>query len=685
MIKQRKVIVRYLLVFGLFLISFVLGGTRAQAADNSLVYTGSQPNTNIPTYNHVSHEFYFSVTGKDGKTVRSNYATMPGSTDRNGSVVDSSNFQGLVEHFKVTNTSNKTYTVNEIITLPRYYVKTSNVVYAGSEAPKIETDYRDSTQPASKMDIQYMYLNGNTSDLQDLNEYRVIGTLAPGDSVEVNTPLKVLPRSNNSIDNIQVGNFSYGIPWNSDYDGATELGLNLRFGKYVSPLDYWDTNNKNVFIAATNNDQGSAVLAKDVQDLMPPISSNLDAFTYQNLNGESLPVGSPVYTGSSVTIHLTKLKGLDGQTSLADELHDEGYAFNILDNGTEQPTYTFTMGTGGVIYGDNNGSSIVMNETKYNGRTLGDAYLAIHKLISAKDETYPVSSKATWDQGAYQDVQFYDKNGQAITKPANASYTVQKVAANGTATKVANNEVDLTKDGVYQVTYVYPVTNSVTVKKTITVTVGKGNPTPTPVVPDNDQHPAATPTGSITSTTPKTSASNNGDLTSHSTTSKSAVPSNAAKKGTAVYATKKIYLYRQATFKKSQRIAVYPKAKRINRPMFVVTNNAYSKAGRLRYQVRDVNHHSKTAGKTGYITADRAFVVPVYYASMPKDKQVTVIAKNGANAYRNVNLTKKVKHYKKGAHLKVKKIVKHNLTSRYVLSNGDYLTGNKKLVIQGTN
>ncbi|GHP13585.1 hypothetical protein YK48G_10100 [Lentilactobacillus fungorum] len=35
--------------------------------------------------------------------------------------------------------------------------------------------------------------------------------------------------------------------------------------------------------------------------------------------------------------------------------------------------------------------------------------------------------------------------------------------------------------------------------------------------------------------------------------------------------------------------------------------------------------------------------------------------------------------------VKVKKIVKHNLTSRYVLSSGDYLTGNKKLAIQGTN
>ncbi|KRL20316.1 DUF5776 domain-containing protein [Lentilactobacillus kisonensis] len=171
---------------------------------------------------------------------------------------------------------------------------------------------------------------------------------------------------------------------------------------------------------------------------------------------------------------------------------------------------------------------------------------------------------------------------------------------------------------------------------------------------------------------------------STSTTKQSAkLPNYAAKEGAAVYAAKHIYLYKNATFKKSQRIVSYPKTKRVNRPMFVVTDYARSNGGALRYKVRDVNHKSKTAGKTGYITANRKFVVRVYYASMPKDKSITVIAKKGVNAYQNANLTKKAKNYKKGTHLKVKKIVRHNLTSRYQLSNGDYITGNKKLVIQG--
>lgn len=117
--------------------------------------------------------------------------------------------------------------------------------------------------------------------------------------------------------------------------------------------------------------------------------------------------------------------------------------------------------------------------------------------------------------------------------------------------------------------------------------------------------------------------------------------------------------------------------------MFVVTGYTRSNGGALRYKVRDVNHHSKTAGKRGYITANRKYVVRVYYQSVPKNKLITVINPKGVHAYKNRNLTNRVKHYKKGSHLRVKKIVKWNLTTRYVLTNGHYITANKKLVIQG--
>lgn len=204
------------------------------------------------------------------------------------------------------------------------------------------------------------------------------------------------------------------------------------------------------------------------------------------------------------------------------------------------------------------------------------------------------------------------------------------------------------------------------------------------------------PTNNGSNTTPTSSSSSSSATTSSSRSSTTAPTTEPvtpttiesgnkgiAAKGAAVYATKGIYLYKNANFNKNQRIAKYPKAKRVNRPMFVVTGYAYTKNGTLRYKVRDVNHGTKTANKRGYITANKKYVVNVYYSSMPKNKKTTVIATKGANAYKRVNLTSKVKHYKKGVRLTVKKIVKHNLTTRYQLSNGNYITANKKFIIQG--
>jgi len=154
-----------------------------------------------------------------------------------------------------------------------------------------------------------------------------------------------------------------------------------------------------------------------------------------------------------------------------------------------------------------------------------------------------------------------------------------------------------------------------------------------------------------------------------------------APKGTVIYATKKIGLYKQATFSKKSRQQWYQRKSRMNRPMFVVTGYAKSKNGVKRYKVRDVNHHSKTVGKTGYVTANAKYTVPVYYAT--KHNKITVINPKGINAYTKKTLTGKKTHYRQGQVLKVKKIVSHNLTTRFVLSNGRYITANKQLVQAG--
>ncbi|MCT4487274.1 DUF5776 domain-containing protein [Levilactobacillus parabrevis] len=155
----------------------------------------------------------------------------------------------------------------------------------------------------------------------------------------------------------------------------------------------------------------------------------------------------------------------------------------------------------------------------------------------------------------------------------------------------------------------------------------------------------------------------------------------AVPEGTVIYATKNIGLYRQATFTKQARKQWYQRKSRLNRPMFVVTGYAESKNGVARYKVKDVNHHSKTAGKTGYVTTNGKYTTPVYYGA--KHKQVTVINPRGINAYSKKNLTGKVAHYRQGQVLTVKRVVEHNLTTRFVLSNGRYVTANKTLVQAG--
>ncbi|MFC6275832.1 DUF5776 domain-containing protein [Levilactobacillus tangyuanensis] len=154
-----------------------------------------------------------------------------------------------------------------------------------------------------------------------------------------------------------------------------------------------------------------------------------------------------------------------------------------------------------------------------------------------------------------------------------------------------------------------------------------------------------------------------------------------APKGSVVYATKTIGLYKKADFTKKTRKQLYHQKARTNRPMFVVTGYASAKNGAGRYKVKDVNHHSKTAGKTGYVTANANYTVPVYYQG--KQSKITVINPNGINAYSKKTLKNKKAHYKQGQVLKVKKIVSSRLTTRFVLSNGRYITANKQLVQAG--
>ncbi|NLR08445.1 MULTISPECIES: DUF5776 domain-containing protein [Lactobacillaceae] len=183
---------------------------------------------------------------------------------------------------------------------------------------------------------------------------------------------------------------------------------------------------------------------------------------------------------------------------------------------------------------------------------------------------------------------------------------------------------------------------------------------------------------SSTTETPGKETSQSDESSHDSVNSSSEADQIVAPKGSVVYAVKPIYLYDRPTFKRAERQAKYVKQPRINRPMFVVTGYAKSVNGHARYLVKDVNHHSKTAGKTGYITANTKYTVPVYYQK--KAAKITVINPAGVNAYRQVGLKKRATHYRQGTTLKVTGLKHYHLTTRFKLSNGTYVTANRKLV-----
>ncbi len=205
-------------------------------------------------------------------------------------------------------------------------------------------------------------------------------------------------------------------------------------------------------------------------------------------------------------------------------------------------------------------------------------------------------------------------------------------------------------------------------------------PDPDPDKPVTPEKPTL-PTTPVTPILPEQPGVTTPNQDDGATTGEAGATVTPAKKGTAVYATKKIGLYSSRNFSTKTRRQWYAKQSRINRPMFVVTDYATSKTGALRYRVKDVNHQSTTYGKKGYITANATYTSPVYYQT--KQKKLTVINPAGVNAYQNKNLTKRTQHYRQGQVLKVKKIVRHHLTTRMQLTNGQYVTANKKLVISG--
>lgn len=318
-------------------------------------------------------------------------------------------------------------------------------------------------------------------------------------------------------------------------------------------------------------------------------------------------------------------------------------------------------------------------------------------LVYLKPNDYSMTIKYLMPDGKTADNDWV-VTGYAGEKPT----TIASPAVTGYEPDQKNVKVDFAKAGDYTTVVHYdkarpiartatPTTDqaSLTADKQATIVTGQPINAATFNAKATDHDGQAIPVKVDTSkvnfkvagTYPVTLSAENGKSVTAMLTVKALTAGAAAvaQKKSAILAVKPIYLYQRPTFNKHQRLAKYVKASRGERPMFVVLGYAHSKNGLLRYRVKDVNHKSKADGKIGYVTAKSAFVTPAYYQKTVK--RVKVLNKSGVNEYRKVNLTGKTKHLKKNQTVKVIGLEHHNLTTRFKLSNGHYITANKNLVM----
>ncbi|NRO04578.1 DUF5776 domain-containing protein [Lactobacillus helveticus] len=203
----------------------------------------------------------------------------------------------------------------------------------------------------------------------------------------------------------------------------------------------------------------------------------------------------------------------------------------------------------------------------------------------------------------------------------------------------------------------------------------RATPVTPPTVTNNNvtvvNNPASSSSASSSSAATSTSSSSSVPI---STPTVSGKPVKKASHRSIVYALTTVKLYRSSNFTKSNLTKTYKKRARINRPMFLVISQQMNKQGHAIYRVKDMN-----SGKTGYTLSGSKYFAHAYYSA--KVTRIKVINPKGINEYGKVNLTSKKRHVKKNASLSVRKVVNYGLSNRMQLTNGRYITANKKLIL----
>ncbi|GHP14821.1 hypothetical protein YK48G_22460 [Lentilactobacillus fungorum] len=221
--------------------------------------------------------------------------------------------------------------------------------------------------------------------------------------------------------------------------------------------------------------------------------------------------------------------------------------------------------------------------------------------------------------------------------------------------KIDTSKLNNAKPGTYPVTYRLGET-----QKTISVKVIAQSK---PIHTDN-----SSATGTIVSRN-TTGVNNDSSVKSIPDQQKAqSATADQAKSEFKVYAKKTVYRYQNVNFKKNQRIKKYRQRVRIYAPIFHVVGTQKSTNGNLRYVLSDGS----------FITAKATYVAPLYWQG--NYHKLYVINPKGTYEYKSTRFMhlNRVKHFKQGTVLNVKKVVHSGLTTRFKLTNGHYISGNKQ-------
>ena len=327
------------------------------------------------------------------------------------------------------------------------------------------------------------------------------------------------------------------------------------------------------------------------------------------------------------------------QVHVLDNTKINAHDTTITQGDTWSPADSFDSAT------DDHGQNIPLNDITVSGAdkvdintpgayqvtytTKDGTHKTITVTVTAKPVTPPTNDEkgtinahdSEIDKGAKFDAQ---DNFDSATNANGAKVDWDQIKVTGA------DQVDTNKPGDYQVTYSFTDSNGHLISKTVTVTVN-----------DSDDV-------------------NNGDG--------NATQPNGGKPFK-VYAKTSINEYSSDTFTAKGKKKHYAAKNRVYAPIFTVKKVVTNKNGRDRYLLDN--------GR--YITANTANVNYLYWQG-DSYKQLYVIHPTGTYEYKSATFAKKnrVKLHHQGEVLKVKKVIHHGLTTRYQLTNGNYVSGNKQ-------